>query len=73
MHELVYAENHDKEGKPYNFEKRVGNACVSDDVPTTIEDYGLFGASVLKGTGLSEEICKDMTRPQAIIREYGAF
>ena len=73
VHKLVYAEEHNKEGQPYNLKKRVENACASDDVITTIEDYGLFGVNVMKGTGLSEEAYRDMMRPQAIVKENGAF
>lgn len=73
VHYLVYAEEHNKDGEPYNLKKRVKNACASDDVLTTVEDYGLFAANVMEGTGLSEEVYKDMMRPQAIVREDGAF
>ena len=73
VHKPVYAEEHNKYGQPYNLKKRVENAFASDDVLTTIEDYGLFGVNVMRGTGLSEELYKDMMRPQAIVREDGAF
>lgn len=73
VHKLVYAEEHNKEGEPYSLKKRVKNACASDDVLTTVKDYGLFGVNVMRGTGLSEEVYKDMIRPQAIVRENGAF
>ena len=73
VHKLVYAEEHNKEGEPYNLKKRVENACASDDVLTTVEDYCLFGVNVMRRTGLSEDVYKDMIRPQAIVRENGAF
>lgn len=73
MDKSRYAEEHNKEGEPYNLRKRIKNALASDDVLTTIEDYGLFAVNVLKGTGLSEEIYKDMVRPQAFVRENVAY
>jgi len=73
MHKLRYAEEHNKEGEPYNLRKRVKDACASDDVLTTIEDYGLFGVNVMKGTGITKELYNDMIRLQAIVNENGGF
>jgi len=73
FHKSRFAEEYNKEGEPYNLKKRIENALASDDVLTTIEDYGLFAVNVLKGTGLSEEIFKDMIRPQAFVRENVAY
>ena len=73
MHKLRYAEEHNKEGEPYNLWKRTEDACASDDVLTTIADYGLFAVNVMKGTGLSEEVHKDMLRLQAIAKENEGF
>ena len=73
VHKLLYAEEHNKEGVPYNLKKRVKNVCASDDVLTTIEDYCLFGVNVMRGTGLSEEVYRDMMRPQAVVKVDGAF
>ena len=73
MHKLRYAEEHNEKGEPYNLKKRTKNACASDDVLTTIEDYGLFAVNVMKGTGLSEEVHKDMLRLQAIANENEGF
>ena len=73
VHKLVYAEEHNKDGEPYKLRKRVENACASDDVLTTVRDYGLFGVNVMRGTGLSENVYKDMIIPQAIVRDNGAF
>ena len=73
MDKSRYAEECNKEGEPYNLGKRIKNALASDDVLTTIEDYGLFAVNVLKGTGLSEEIYKHMIRPQAFVRENVAY
>lgn len=73
LHPLVYAEEHNKEGEPYHLKKRAENACASDDVLTTIEDYCNFGIHVMNGTGLTEEVHQDMLRLQAIVDEKGGF
>lgn len=73
FHKSRYAEEHNEKGEPYNLRKRINNACASDDVLTTIEDYGLFAVNVMKGTGLTEEVYNDMIRPQAIVRENVAY
>lgn len=73
VHKSRYAEEHNKEGQPYNLRKRIVNACASDDVITTVEDYGLFAVNVLKATGITEELYKDMIRPQADVRENAAY
>jgi len=73
MHKSRYAEEHNKEGEPYNLWKRTDDACASDDVLTTIEDYCLFGINVMKGTGLTEEVHQDMLALQGIADEKGGF
>jgi len=73
MHKLRYAEEHNEKGEPYHLQKRTKDACASDDVLTTVEDYGLFAVHVMKGTGLSEEVHKDMLRLQAIAKENEGF
>ena len=73
VHKSRYAEEHNKEGEPYNLWKRTEDACASDNVLTTIEDYCLFGVNVMKGSGLTEEVHQDMLRLQAIVDENGGF
>ncbi len=73
FHKARYAEEHNKNRKPYNLVKREKNACASDDVLTSIEDYGLFAVNVMMGTGLSNETHKDMLRLQAIKDDKGGF
>jgi CubicO group peptidase (beta-lactamase class C family) len=73
MHRSRYAEEHNEIGESYDLRKRTSDACASDDVLTTIEDYGLFAVNVMKGTGLSEEAYHDMLRLQAIADENGGF
>jgi len=73
FHESRYAEEHNKEGEPYKLVKRTKNACASDDVLTTIEDYCLFGVNVLNGLGLTEDVHQDMLRLQAITKPDEGF
>ena len=73
MHKSRYAEEHNKEGIPYNLAKRVTNACASDDVLTTVEDYCIFGVNVMKGSGLTDEVHRDMLSLQGIDDDKGGF
>ena len=73
FHESRYAEEHNKEGEPYNLAKRTKDACASDDVLTTIEDYCLFSIHAMNGSGLSEEAHKDMRRLQATTKPDEGF
>jgi CubicO group peptidase (beta-lactamase class C family) len=73
MHKSRYAEEHNKEGEPYDLLKRTKDACASDDVLTTIEDYCLFGVNVMNGSGLTEEVYEDMLRLQAIVKTNEGF
>lgn len=73
LHNPRYAEEHNKEGEPYSLKKRTTDACASDDVLTTIEDYCLFGVHVMNGTGLTEEVHQDMLTLQGIANEKGGF
>ena len=73
MHRSRYAEEHNKEGEPYDLLKRTKDACASDDVLTTIEDYCLFGVNVMNGSGLTEEVYEDMLRLQAISKTNEGF
>jgi len=73
MHKPRYAEEHNTDGEPYHLWKRTEDACASDDVLTTIEDYCLFGVNVMNGSGLTEEIHQDMLRLQVSVNEKGGF
>jgi len=72
-HRSRYAEEHNKEGKPYNLRKRTENASAADDIITTIHDYGIFSVNVMKAKGLSEKVYNDMIRPQVPVRENAAY
>ena len=73
MHKSRFAGEHNKKGEPYHLPKRVTNACASDDVLTTIEDYCLFCVDVMKGSGLTKEVYHDMLSLQGIADEKGGF
>jgi len=69
VYDSKYAERHNKEGKIYNIARRRTEAIASSGLHTTVEDYCLFGVNVLKGTGLTDEVYRDMIRPQAAVKE----
>ena len=73
FHVSRYAEEHNQDGEPYRLLKRTENACASDDVLTTVEDYCLFGVHAMNGSGLSKEIHDDMLRLQAITKTNEGF
>ena len=73
MHPSRFAEEHNEEGEPYDLSRRKIDACASDDVLTTIEDYCLFGIHVMNGSGLTEEVHEDMLRLQAISKPNEGF
>lgn len=72
-HRSRYAEEHNKEGKPYNLKKRTEKASAADDIITTIHDYGIFAVSVMKAKNLSEKVYNDMIRPQVSVKENVAY
>ncbi len=72
-HRSRYAEEHNKEGKPYNLKKRTEKASAADDIITTIHDYGIFAVNVMKAKNISEKVYNDMIRPQAVVSENKAY
>jgi len=65
--ESRFARWHDKEGKHAYPDHRT-DANAADDLLTTVEDYGRFGAYVLGGAGLSEAVFNDMVKVQSTMR-----
>jgi len=59
-----YAIPHDKTGNIINI-TRHETANAADWLVTTVADYGRFGAYVLQGAGISEELFNDMATPQS--------
>ncbi|MBV8324974.1 class A beta-lactamase-related serine hydrolase [Chryseobacterium sp.] len=70
--ESRFAIGYNNEGKPYPVEKnKIANAA--DDLHTTIEDYGNFMVSVMRGGNLKPEVFKEMIRKQTKIKENKYF
>ena len=59
-----YAIPHNKEMEPYEIRKNK-ETSAADLLMTTISDYTMFGANVLKKKGLSDKVWQDMIRIQS--------
>lgn len=70
--EARYAVGYDKGGNPYPVYKAT-RANAADDLLTTVEDYGKFIVSVLKGEGLTRDVFAEMTGRQLKIKENKYF
>jgi CubicO group peptidase (beta-lactamase class C family) len=60
---LQFAIGYNNEGVAYETKKHK-TACAADDLLTTVEDYGKFLTSVMKGEGLTETVFEDMITHQ---------
>lgn len=58
-----FAIGYDKNGVAYKTEKNK-TANGADNLLTTVEDYGNFLCSIMKGEGLTKEVYDDMVKPQ---------
>lgn len=67
--EVRFARWHDQEGKNTYTDHRTTRVNAADDLLTTVEDYGRFGAWVLSGAGLPEPLFQEMVKPQAVLRD----
>ena len=70
--EARYAVGYDQRGNAYPVEK-VRRANAADDLLTTVEDYGKFIVSVIKGEGLTRDVFAEMTSHQLRIKENKYF
>jgi CubicO group peptidase (beta-lactamase class C family) len=70
--ESRYAVPHDTSGNASEIPKNE-EASAADLLKTTVEDYSKFGIDVMNGTGLTEEVFKDMIRPQSKINNNESF
>lgn len=70
--ESRFAIGYNEKGEPYPTEKNK-KANAADDLHTTIEDYGNFMVSVMKGKELKPELFQDMIKMQAKIKENVYF
>ncbi|MGU3375846.1 serine hydrolase [Chryseobacterium sp. M5A1_1a] len=66
--ESRFAIGYNEKGEPYPIEKNK-TANAADDLHTTIEDYGNFMVSVMKGKDLKPEVFQDMIKMQAKIKD----
>lgn len=69
---LRYAPGYASEGLPYPPE-RYRNANGADNLLTTIDDYGKFLCSVMKGEGLTQKVFEDLSTPQVATKNRKYF
>jgi CubicO group peptidase (beta-lactamase class C family) len=62
--ESRFARWHDKEGRNAYTDYRTTKANAADNLLTTVEDYGCFGAWIVSGTALPPAVFEDMVKPQ---------
>ncbi|HKO58976.1 MAG TPA: serine hydrolase domain-containing protein [Thermoanaerobaculia bacterium] len=62
--ESRFARWHDAEGRNAYTDHRITRANGADNLLTTIEDYGRFGAWIVSGAGLPPALFEDMVKPQ---------
>lgn len=65
-----FASWHDREGKNTYETKMRMDVSAADDLMTSVEDYTKFAVDVLKGAGLTEELFKEMVRPQVQVKNH---
>lgn len=63
-----FAGTHDKEAKPYQYEKSF-KANSADNLLTTIEDFSKLGVNIINKDYLNEEVYNEMIKPQSLVRE----
>lgn len=71
--ESRFARWHDGEGKHAYTQHRKTTVNAADDLLTTVEDYGRFGAWVLGGAGLPPALFTEMTKDQSGVKENYAM
>ncbi|ASK30020.1 hypothetical protein CEY12_07815 [Chryseobacterium sp. T16E-39] len=70
--ESRFAIGYNNGGQPYPTEKRE-TANAADDLHTTVEDYGNFLISTMKGKGLEPEVFQEMIKKQVKTKENKYF
>jgi CubicO group peptidase (beta-lactamase class C family) len=70
--ESRFAIGHDAKGDAYEIHKTT-KANAADDLLTTVEDYGIFLVSVMKGDGLSKSIFDEMVSHQVATKDHKYF
>lgn len=71
--ESRFARWHDAEGRNAYTDHKTTTANAADDLLTTAEDYGRFGAWVMSGAGLSDALFRDMITPHAKMRDNASI
>lgn len=66
------ATGYDEDGRPLPFDRRK-HVDAAGSMATTVGDFALFLAGVLRGDGLSEGARREMLRPQVAIRSTRQF
>ncbi len=72
MDESRFVTGYNEKGNAYPIEK-IKTANAADDLHTTIEDYGNFMISVIKGKNLKPEVFHEMTQKQVKVKENKYF
>ncbi|WP_213280158.1 serine hydrolase [Chryseobacterium indologenes] len=70
--ESRFVTGYNEKGNAYPIEK-IKTANAADDLHTTIEDYGNFMISVMKGKNLKPEVFQEMTQKQVNVKEGKYF
>jgi CubicO group peptidase (beta-lactamase class C family) len=70
--ESRFVTGYSEKGNAYPIEK-IKKANAADDLHTTIEDYGNFMVSVMKGKNLKPEVFREMTKKQVKTKENKYF
>ncbi|MCC3214853.1 class A beta-lactamase-related serine hydrolase [Chryseobacterium sp. X308] len=70
--ESRFAIGYDKDGKAYPTEKNK-TANAADDLHTTVEDYGNFMGSVMKGKNLKPDVFQEMIKKQVKVKDQKYF
>ncbi|CAI8762907.1 serine hydrolase [Chryseobacterium sp. IT-36CA2] len=70
--EAKFVTGYNEKGEDYPIEKiKIANAA--DDLHTTVEDYGNFMVSIMKGKNLKPEIFQEMIKKQVKVKENKYF
>lgn len=64
----AFAGNHDKEAKPYEYEKSY-QANAADNLLTTVSDFSVLGAAILNQSFLKKETFEAMIQSESYVRE----
>ena len=68
IEETQFAGTHDKEGKPYAYEKSY-QVNAADNLLTTIEDLSKLCINILNQKTLTTQVYEEMIKPHSIVRE----